>query len=59
MIPYLVCLVRDDDALAFSDMIPRTVLTLGVRPGLNSQSILWKEDISDVPVFRAPVRMDD
>lgn len=37
-------------------MTPRKILTLGVRKGLNCQSIPWKEGILDMPVFRASVR---
>lgn len=33
-------------------MTPGKVLTLGVRKRLNCQSVLWKEGLLDVPVFR-------
>lgn len=54
MISHIVGLACDDDAYALPDMMPGTVLTLGVREGLNCQPIPWKEDIMDVPVFHAP-----
>jgi Protein of unknown function (DUF3435) len=59
VISHIVCLACDDGAYAFINMTPRTALTLGARPGLNCQAILWKEDIVDVPVFHAPVRTGD
>ncbi|KAL9124214.1 MAG: hypothetical protein Q9217_006433 [Psora testacea] len=59
VISYIVCLACDDDAYAFADMTPGTVLTLGVRKGLNCQPIPWKEDIIGIPVFRAAVQTDN
>ena len=40
-------------------MTPQKVLTLGVRQGLNCQPIPWREEILNVPVFRASVRTSD
>ena len=39
-----------------SDMTPERILKLGVRPGLKSQAIPLKGELSHVPIFRAPVR---
>ena len=54
MISHLVALACDDDAFRVPDITPRVVLTLGVRPGLNSQPIQWREGMEEVPVFHAP-----
>ena len=56
IISHIISLACDDDAYLFPNINPKTVLTLGVLKGLNCQPIPWKEDILDVPLFRAPVQ---
>ena len=52
VISHIVALACDDQAFLFSEITPRVVFTLGVRPGLNCQPIPWRDDIKDKPVFR-------
>lgn len=54
IVSHLISLACDDGSFSVP-MSPRTILTLGVREGLNRQSIPWKDDFKDVPIFRAPV----
>ena len=53
MISHILALACDNEAFLLPNITPRVVLTLGVRPGLNCQSIWWNEEIKDKPVFRA------
>ena len=52
VISHIVTLACDDQAFRVSNITPRVVFTLGVRPGLNSQPIQWHDEIKNRPVFR-------
>lgn len=52
VISHIVGLACDDQAFLLSDVTPQVVFTLGVRPGMYCQSIPWRDDIKDQPVFR-------
>ena len=58
VISHIIALACDDQAFRFSDITPRVVFTLGVRPGLNCQPIQWHDDVKDKPVFRVSSRPD-
>ena len=53
VISHIIALACNDKAFLFPNITPRTVFTLGVRPGLNCQLIQWHGDVKDQPLFRA------
>lgn len=53
VVSHIVALPCDDSAFLFPEITPRVIFTLGVRPGMNCQSIQWRDDMKDKPVFRA------
>lgn len=53
VISHIIALACNDKAFLFPNITPRTVLTLGVRQGLNCQPIQWHDGVKDWPLFRA------
>ena len=58
----VIVLACHDKAFLFPPVTPQVVFTLGVRPGLNSQPIQWRDDMKEKPIFRvssSPRRGED